>query len=166
MLKRQYFDHLMQRADSLEKTLMVGKIKGRRRGGDRRWDSWRATPTQWTWVCANSMRWWRTGRPGMMQPIESPRIGPDLVTKQQHEKRHKEQYINSRVFQYPTFNNWQNTQAENQQEMMNVKYTLDQKNVPDIYRTLHPTAAEHNILLKCTLHIFEGWSSNKTKNNS
>ena len=30
-LKRQYFDHLMQRTDSLEKTLMLGKIEGRRR---------------------------------------------------------------------------------------------------------------------------------------
>ena len=34
MLKRQYFGHLMQRDDSLEKTLMLGKIEGRRRGGD------------------------------------------------------------------------------------------------------------------------------------
>ena len=31
MLKLQYFSHLMQRADSLEKTLMLGKIEGRRR---------------------------------------------------------------------------------------------------------------------------------------
>ena len=31
-LKLQYFGHLMRRADSLEKTLMVGKIEGRRRG--------------------------------------------------------------------------------------------------------------------------------------
>ena len=31
-LKLQYFDHLIQRADSLEKTLMLGKIKGRRKG--------------------------------------------------------------------------------------------------------------------------------------
>ena len=31
MLKRQYFGHLMQRADSLEKTLMLGKVEGRRR---------------------------------------------------------------------------------------------------------------------------------------
>ena len=31
-LKLQYFGHLTQRADSLEKTLMLGKIKGRRRG--------------------------------------------------------------------------------------------------------------------------------------
>ena len=37
-LKLQYFDHLMQRADSLGKTLMLGKIEGRRRGQQRmRW---------------------------------------------------------------------------------------------------------------------------------
>ena len=40
-LKLQYFGHLMRRADSLEKTLMLGKIEGRRRRGRqrmRRWD--------------------------------------------------------------------------------------------------------------------------------
>ena len=37
-LKLQYFDHLMQRADSFEKPLMLGKIEGRRRGRQRmRW---------------------------------------------------------------------------------------------------------------------------------
>ena len=35
-LKLQYFDHLMQRTGSLEKTLMLGKIKGRRRRGQQR----------------------------------------------------------------------------------------------------------------------------------
>ena len=35
-LKRQYLDHLMQRADSFEKTLMLGKIEGRRRRGRQR----------------------------------------------------------------------------------------------------------------------------------
>ena len=35
-LKRQYFDNLMQRADSLEKTLMPGKIEGRKRRGRQR----------------------------------------------------------------------------------------------------------------------------------
>ena len=35
-LKLQYFDHLMPRTDSLEKTLMLGKIKGRRRRGQQR----------------------------------------------------------------------------------------------------------------------------------
>ena len=38
-LKLQYFGHLMQRADSLEKTLMLGKIGGRRRRG-RQWMRW------------------------------------------------------------------------------------------------------------------------------
>ena len=39
MLRLQYFGHLMQKADSLEKTLMLGKIKGRRRRGQQeiRW---------------------------------------------------------------------------------------------------------------------------------
>ena len=46
-LKLQYFGQLMQRADSFEKTLMLGKIEGRRRGRQRmRWLD--ASPTQWT----------------------------------------------------------------------------------------------------------------------
>ena len=36
MLKLQYFGHLMQRTDSLEKTLMLGKIEGRRKRGHQR----------------------------------------------------------------------------------------------------------------------------------
>ena len=36
MLKLQYFDHLMQRADSMGKTLMLGNIEGRRRSGQQR----------------------------------------------------------------------------------------------------------------------------------
>ena len=35
-MKLQYFDHLMRRADSFEKTLMLGKIEGRRRRGQQR----------------------------------------------------------------------------------------------------------------------------------
>ena len=47
MLKLQHFDHLMLRANSLEKTMMLGKIEGRRRGWQRkRWLM--ASPTQWT----------------------------------------------------------------------------------------------------------------------
>ena len=50
MLKLQYFHHLMRRADSFEKTLMLGKIEGGRRGWQRmRWLDG-ITPTQWTWV--------------------------------------------------------------------------------------------------------------------
>ena len=47
-LKLQYFGHLMRRADSLEKTLMLGKIGGRRRRGRQRMRCWMASPTQWT----------------------------------------------------------------------------------------------------------------------
>ena len=68
-LKLQYFGHLMQRADLLEKTLMVGKIEGGRRGDNRGWDGWMASPTQWTWVWINSWSWWWTGRPGVLQSI-------------------------------------------------------------------------------------------------
>ena len=46
-LKLQYFGHLMWSVDSLEKTLMLGGIGGRRRRG---WDGWMASLTQWTWV--------------------------------------------------------------------------------------------------------------------
>ena len=46
-LKLQYFGHLMRTADSFEKTLMLGKIEGGRRGDDRG-DGWMASLTQWT----------------------------------------------------------------------------------------------------------------------
>ena len=44
-LQLQYFGHLMQIADSFEKTLMLGKIEGRRRRGHKGWDGWMASPT-------------------------------------------------------------------------------------------------------------------------
>ena len=47
-LKLQYFGHRKQRADSLEKTLMLGKIEGRRRRGQQRMRWLMASPTQWT----------------------------------------------------------------------------------------------------------------------
>ena len=79
-LKLQSFGHLMWRTDSLEKTLMLEKIEGRRRGWQRtRW--WMASPTQWTWVWASSGSWWWTGKPGVLQSAESQRIGHNWVTE-------------------------------------------------------------------------------------
>ena len=78
--KLQYFDHLMRRAGSFEKTLMLGKIEGRRRG-DRGWDGWMASPTQWTWVWASSGSWWWTGKPSMLQSTRLPRVGYDWATE-------------------------------------------------------------------------------------
>ena len=47
-LKLQYFGHLMWRVDSLEKTLMLGRMWAGGEGDDRGWDGWMASPTQWT----------------------------------------------------------------------------------------------------------------------
>ena len=80
-LKLQYFGHLMRRVDSLRKTLMLGRIGGRRRRGDRGWDGWMASPTQWTWVWVNSGSWWWTGRPGMLRFMGSQRVQHDWVTE-------------------------------------------------------------------------------------
>ena len=66
-LKLHYFGHLMWRAYSFEKTLMLGGIGGRRRGDDRGWDGWMASPSWWTWVWVNSRSWWWTGRPGVLR---------------------------------------------------------------------------------------------------
>ena len=66
-LKLQYFDHLIQRADSWEKTLMLGKTEGRRRRGWQRRQL--ASLMQWTWTWASSGGWWGTGRPGVLQSI-------------------------------------------------------------------------------------------------
>ena len=78
-LKLQYFGHRMQRTDSLEKTLMLGKIKAGE-GDDRGWDGWMASLTRWTWVWVNSRSWWWTGRPGMLQFMGSQRVGHDWST--------------------------------------------------------------------------------------
>ena len=47
------------------------------------WDGWIASPTQWTWVWANSRKLWRTGKPGVLQSMAWQNIRPDLAMKQQ-----------------------------------------------------------------------------------
>ena len=80
-LKLQYFGHLMRRIDSLKKTLMLGKIEGRRRRDDREWDGWMASPTQWTWVWVDSWSWWWTGRPDVLRIMGSQRVGHNWATE-------------------------------------------------------------------------------------
>ena len=65
-LKPQYFGHLMQRANSLEKTLMLGKIEDERKKGSGGWNDEKPSLTQWTWIWANYGRQWRTEEPGML----------------------------------------------------------------------------------------------------
>ena len=66
-LKLQYFGHLMWRA---EKPWCWARLRAGEEGDNRGRDGWMASPTQWTWVWANSGRWWRTGKPGVLQSME------------------------------------------------------------------------------------------------
>ena len=51
-------------------------------GGNRGWDGWLASPTQWTWVWANSARSsWRTGKPGVLQSMGSQRVRHDWAAE-------------------------------------------------------------------------------------
>ena len=68
--------HLIWRVNSLEKTLMLEKNWRQEQKGMREWDDWMP------WVWANSGRWWRTGKPGMLQSMGSQRVGHDWATEQ------------------------------------------------------------------------------------
>ena len=80
-LKLQYFDHLMRRTDSFEKTLMLGKIEGGRRRGWQRMRWWIAWLPQWKWVWVNSRNWSWTGKPGVLQSMGQQRVGHDWGTE-------------------------------------------------------------------------------------
>ena len=70
-LKLQYFGYLIWKTDSLEMTLMLGKIEDRGEGDDGRWDGWMASLTWWTWVWTSSGSWWWTEKPGVLQSMWS-----------------------------------------------------------------------------------------------
>ena len=56
------------------------RLRAGEEGDDRRRDGWLASLTQWIWVWAGSRRWWRTGKPGMLQFMGSQRVGHNCVT--------------------------------------------------------------------------------------
>ena len=59
------------------------RLKAGGEGDNRGWDGWMASLTQWTWIWANSGRWWRTGKPGVLQSMGSQRVRHNLVAEQQ-----------------------------------------------------------------------------------
>ena len=84
-LKLQYFGHLMWRADSLQKALMLGRLKAGGEGDDRGWDGWMASLSQWTSVWASSRRWWRMGKPGMLLSMGSQWVRHNREAEQQQQ---------------------------------------------------------------------------------
>ena len=79
-LKLQYFGHLMRESWFIWKDPNAGKDWGE--GDDRGWSGWMILLTWWSWVWASSGRWWRTGKPGVLQSTRLQRVGHNLATEQ------------------------------------------------------------------------------------
>ena len=79
-LKLQYFGHVMGRTDSSEKPLMLGKTEGRRGRGRQRMRWWDAI-TDLMDMSLSKLQELVIGKPGMLQSIESQRVGHDRATE-------------------------------------------------------------------------------------
>ena len=80
-LKLQYFGHLMRRADSLEKTLMLGKTEGRRKRGQQRMSGLDDITNSMDMGLGGLWELVMTGRPGMLRFMGSQRVGHDWETE-------------------------------------------------------------------------------------
>ena len=79
--KLQYFGHLIGRADSFEKTLILGKIEGRRRRGQQRMRWLNGITDSMDMGLVDCSSWWWTGRPSMLRFVGSQRVGQDWATE-------------------------------------------------------------------------------------
>ena len=57
------------------------RLKAGGEGDDRGWDNWMASLSRWTWIWTSSGSLWWTGKLGMLQSMESQRVGHDWVTE-------------------------------------------------------------------------------------
>ena len=73
-LKLQYFGYLMRRTDSLEKTLMLGKIEGRRRRGQQRMKWLDGITDSMDLILSSLWEEVMSRKPGMLQPMEPQRV--------------------------------------------------------------------------------------------
>ena len=104
-LKLQHFGHLMRKADSLQKTPILGKIERNRRGQQSlRWLD--GITTWWTCVWASYRYWWWRGKPGLLQSMGLQRVGHNWTTElnwiyaHQREDRGGETYKETQGFSH------------------------------------------------------------------
>ena len=83
-LKLQYFGHLMQ---NWKRSWCWERLNAGVEGNNGGWDSWMASPTQWTWIWASSRRWWRTGKLVCCSPW-GRRVRHDWVAEQQQQQQY------------------------------------------------------------------------------
>ena len=89
----------MLRTDSLEKTPMLGKIDGRRRGRQRM--SWLDSITHSMDKSLSKLwEWWRTGEPGVLQSMGSQRVGHDWATEQQQSLANSYRFLTIWIFYF------------------------------------------------------------------
>ena len=83
-LKLQYFGHWCKDLTHWKRPWSWERLRAGGDRSDRGWDGWMASLTQWTWVWASSVIWWRTGEPGVLQSMGLQRMEHNLETEQQN----------------------------------------------------------------------------------
>ena len=74
------------------------RLRAGGKGGDRGWDGWMASPTQWTWVWVDSGSWRWTGRPGVLWFMGSQRVGRDWATELNIPQRFELVWVNFNAY--------------------------------------------------------------------
>ena len=120
------------------------RVKGEE--GNRGWNCWMASLTQWTWVWANSWREWRAGKPGMLQSTELQTVGHERATEQQNNQI---SFGNSKNWKEESINTYQHRDNHQSQatEFLH-KWFADR--TAEIHYMLHQTTAESKCLHKIT----------------
>ena len=73
----------------------AGKDWGQEEKGMAGWGGWMVSPTQWTWVWANSGRWWGIGKAGVLQSLGLPRVGHNLLSDWTKTSHHLDVELNN-----------------------------------------------------------------------
>ena len=68
-LKLQYLATWCEELTHWKRPWCQDRLKAGGEGGNRGWNGWMASPTQWIWVWSSSRSWWWTGKPGMLQSM-------------------------------------------------------------------------------------------------